>query len=87
MPFEKNHSLSNGRPKGSKNKNVSQIREMITDLIGDPEKLKKDLDSLDPSESVKLRISLLKYVAPTLKSIEVEASETKNVNIEPIDWV
>jgi hypothetical protein len=76
-----------GRKKGTPNKSNQEIKEMIIDLIGDPIILKMHLNGLDPSESVRLKLSLLKYIAPTLKAIEVETAETKNINIAPIEWV
>lgn len=60
-----------GRPKGSKNKATSRIREFYSQLIEDNQaQLKTDLQKLKPFERVRAIIELSKYVLPTLKSVE-----------------
>jgi|GEM_PF-4042763 len=68
--FKDGHKKVGGRKRGSLNTSTKQVRESIIDLIGDPKKLAKQLDELPLLESVKLRISLLKYIAPTLKQVD-----------------
>jgi hypothetical protein len=78
MPFEKNHSLSTGRPIGSGNKDVSQIREAFQYLIeNNLERLQKDLESLDAKDRCKMILGLSSYVLPKLKQIEsINENET-----------
>jgi len=73
MPFEPNHKLSTGRPKGSGNKDVSQIRESFQNLIeGNIEQIETDLQELSAKDRINAIISLASYVLPKLKQIEVD---------------
>jgi len=73
MQFEPNHKLSTGRPKGSGNKDVSEIREAFQKLIeGNIDQLETDLAELSPEKRINAIISLASYVLPKLKQIEVD---------------
>ena len=65
MGFENNKERinKNGRPKGSKNKNTTAIRERFQELIEDNyEQLEKDLKSLKANDRVKAIIELAKFI-------------------------
>lgn len=70
MPFEKGQSgNAKGRPKGSKNKSVSQLRELIGEFLEDRfENVATDFDKLKPFAKVKLYIDLLQYALPKMQA-------------------
>ena len=89
MPFEKDDSRINksGRPKGSRNKTTTEIRDKFQELIeSNYEQLEKDLKSLRASERVKAIIDLAKFVLPTLKATEVDLSTSNNFQPITIEW-
>ena len=89
MPFEKDDSRINksGRPKGSRNKATTEIRDKFQELIeSNYEQLEKDLKSLRASERVKAIIDLAKFVLPTLKATEVDLSTSNNFQPITIEW-
>jgi len=70
MPFEPNHQLSTGRPKGSGNKNLSKIREAYQNLIEDNlTQIQKDIDSIEPHQRLKFIIDLSAFVLPKMKQV------------------
>ena len=74
MGFDTNKERINksGRPRGSKNKATSHIREKFQELIeSNYEQLEKDIKSLRASERVKAITDLARFVLPTLKATEV----------------
>ncbi len=76
-----------GRPKGSRNKATTEIRDKFQELIeSNYEQLEKDLKSLRASERVKALIDLAKFVLPTLKATEVEVSTSNNFQPITIEW-
>tara|TARA_R100001460_G_scaffold1721_2_gene6256 strand:- start:1583 stop:1873 length:291 start_codon:yes stop_codon:yes gene_type:complete len=89
MGFETNKERinKNGRPKGSKNKNTTAIRERFQELIEDNyEQLEKDLRAMRASERVKAIIDLAKFVLPTLKATEVDLTTSNNFQPITIEW-
>ena len=89
MPFEKDDSRINksGRPKGSRNKATTEIRDKFQELIeSNYEQLEKDLKSLRASERVKAIIDLAKFVLPTLKATEVDLTTSNNFQPIKIEW-
>ena len=67
----------NGRPKGSQNKDLSQIRSSFQSLIeNNLEQLQSDLDELKPFERIKIILELSKFIIPTMKAVEV--TDTNN---------
>ena len=80
MPFEKGHSLSNGRPKGSKNKFQvgDDIKQHISDLLAyKTDRDFEDFDSMSPYERQRLKNELRKYTIPTMKAIELDNKESQ----------
>lgn len=60
-----------GRPKGSTNKATTELREFISTLIDENrEKIISDLEELDPKERIKTVLEMMRFVLPTLKSVE-----------------
>ena len=89
MPFEKDDSRINksGRPKGSRNKATTEIRDKFQELIeSNYEQLEKDLKSLRASERVKAIIDLAKFVLPTLKATEVDLTSSNKFQPITIEW-
>lgn len=89
MGFETNKERinKNGRPKGSRNKATTEIREKFQELIeSNFEQLEKDLKTLRASERVKAILDLAKFVLPTLKSTEVDLTTSNNFQPIKIEW-
>ena len=89
MGFETNKERINksGRPRGSKNKATTEIRDKFQELIeSNYEQLEKDLKSLRASERVKAIIELAKFILPTLKAADVEVSTSNNFQPITIEW-
>ena len=58
--------------KGVPNRNTAQIRKMIRQVVDNNiETLQADLDSMKSTERVKAILELMKFVLPTLRSVEV----------------
>ena len=79
MPFENNHKLSEGRPRGSKNITTQNVRNNFQALVqNNLEQLQKDIDTLEPYERIKIIMQLSKFILPQLKSIEVEKVDPRD---------
>ena len=79
MPFEKNHKLAKGRPKGSKNLANTKVRESFGLLLDNNlERMQKDLDELEPKDRLKLLIDISSFIIPKLKSVEVKQESNSN---------
>ena len=80
----------NGRPKGSQNKKLPEVRVAFKDLIqNNLEKLQNDLEQLSPRDRIRVIIELAKFVIPTLKAVELEATLERKQDFQPfvINWV
>lgn len=70
----------NGRPKGSTNKATTQLRQLVTDLVErEFENVDTLLLQLEPKERAKFLTDLMKYVLPSLSSINMEATVDQRV--------
>ena len=78
MPFSKGISGNpNGRPKGSTNNNIKDLRERIKLLLDAQfEQIITDLKDLEPRERINAYIKLIEYVVPKLKSTEYKEQGT-----------
>jgi len=79
MPFQKGHTHSPGRTKGSKNKLTKEIREVLTTTLeGELENIQALLDQLEPKDRIDAIAKLMPYVAPKLTSqtINIDAEVT-----------
>ena len=75
----------NGRPKGTANKTTMETRDLFKTLLNNNiEQLQKDIDSLKPYERVKSVLELAKFVVPTLKAIEFDATLKVEENFKPL---
>lgn len=73
----------NGRTPGTQNKTTKEIRETFKNLLeNNLEQVQNDLDSLEPKDRVLFLLKLTSFVIPTLRSIEVNEINIKD--IEPI---
>jgi hypothetical protein len=75
----------NGRPKGTQNKNLAPIRENFSMLLSNNmERLQLDLNELTPRDRVRAILDLARFVVPTLKSIELDATIETTQSFKPI---
>lgn len=76
MAFEKGNKKKGGRQKGTPNKTTAQIKEMITELVGNQmEKWPVVIDKMmknDPAEAMKITGKLIDYVLPKQTKIDLE---------------
>ena len=86
MPFEKNHKLSPGRPKGAINRSTEQAKLAIARLANSGlDALREDLVKIrkeDPLEAAKIYLKLLEYIVP--KKAQVELKGEINQKIQQI---
>tara|TARA_B100000902_G_C26844946_1_gene685267 strand:- start:133 stop:459 length:327 start_codon:yes stop_codon:yes gene_type:complete len=89
MAFEKNNKFGKGRPKGSKNSNSKEIREMITQIVADNlDETKQRLSNLKDADYFKAMGMLMKHVLPQQKQIEQNTFDhPTNFQIEIIDRI
>jgi Family of unknown function (DUF5681) len=64
-----------GRPVGSKNVMVNDLRERLRKSVS-IESILDDLDSCKPFERASLKIKLLEYLIPRLRTIEIRETST-----------
>lgn len=73
----------NGRTPGTQNKTTKEIRETFKNLLeSNLEQIQNDLNELDPKDRIMFLLKLTSFVIPTLRSIEVNEINVKD--IEPI---
>lgn len=71
-----------GREKGTPNKATKMTRDLINNLLCEEyDRFKKELDGLKPNEFCKLYVDLIRYVTPTLKSVDVNESNATNSSL------
>lgn len=71
-----------GRPKGVPNKTTEQVREAFKELVeGNLEKLKTDIEQLEPKDRIKCVLDIAKFILPTLKSTEYKDADNKITKI------
>lgn len=70
MAFQKGNQFGKGRPKGSKNKSTTEIRDFFTQFVGNRiEDLETAFDDLEPREKFKFLLDMAKFILPTLRSV------------------
>ena len=80
MGFTKGNNYGKGRPKNSPNKSTAQTKEIISKVTEEIEKtLFNDIAELQPTDRVKLWLSLQEYLAPKLSRQQIEEN---NLTIE-----
>jgi len=76
-----------GRPKGSKNKALTELRELVNDLIEmNWETIQEDIDQLDPSERVNVIIKLLEFSIPKLQRTNVVEEHPEQIQINFVNY-
>jgi hypothetical protein len=66
----------NGRTPGTPNKVTSEVRESFNHLLkNNVDKIQDDINQLKPYERVKVILELAKFVLPTLKAMDIDASD------------
>lgn len=74
-----------GRQKGTPNKSTSSLREIISEQwrnYQESGQFKKDLDSLDPQTRAVVMERYAQYIAPKMKSVDMDATITTRITIE-----
>ena len=74
MPFKKGVTTNpEGRPKGTKNKVTTNLRETIGNFLqANFQKITEDFEGLPPKDRAKLYCDLLQYSLPKLQAVTVE---------------
>ena len=68
----------NGRPKGSKNKVTTEVRDWISKVIDKQRpQLEKDLKLLEPAERWRIVEKLMSYVVPKMQAVEANVNLNK----------
>ena len=69
-----------GRQKGTPNKTTSTLREIISQHWQEYQesKFKEDLDALDPATRITVMERYAQYIAPKMKSVDMEISANNN---------
>ena len=68
----------NGRPKGSKNKVTTEVRDWISKVIDKQRpQLEKDLKLLEPAERWRIIEKLMSYVVPKMQAVEANVNLNK----------
>lgn len=80
--MEKEKKIHHGRAKGTPNKTTKVTRELINELlVGEYDRFKGELKNLKAHEFCKLYVDLIRYVTPTLKSVDVNESKAHDGGI------
>ena len=88
MPFKTGESGNQaGRPIGSQNKNVSRLRDWVTNFLEEnKERVKEDWLLLEPKDRIILFEKLLKYSLPTLQATTL-STEFENMTDTDLDRI
>lgn len=88
MGFEKGNTLG-GKKKGTKNKVTKAVKQGFEKLLNDNlNGLQSDLESLKPSERLKIILDLANYVLPKMKAIEMDVtSGGEALNMPMINFI
>jgi len=71
----------NGRKLGSKNKSSLKIKEAFSQIVQDNvDQLKIDIKAMKSSERVNAILQMSKYIIPTLRAVEMDATIDNEVN-------
>jgi len=74
-----------GRPKGSKNRTTTEIKEMINQFIsGNLEDLQGNYDQLEAKDKLQFFRDLLKFVIPAKESNEININSLTESELEKL---
>lgn len=75
MKFEKGHTKTGGRKKGTPNAVTANVQKGIAEIVnGNIDTLREDLEVMTPQERVAAIAKLLPYVVP--RKVEADITET-----------
>lgn len=88
MPFKRGQSGNpEGKPPGTKNKINQEIRQRIANFLDENfDKVKEDLEKLEPKDRVRFYIELLQFGLPKLKAIEL-TSDPNSISDEDLNLI
>lgn len=88
MPFKKGESGNpEGKPPGTKNKINQEIRQRIANFLDENfDKVKEDLEELEPRDRVRFYIELLQFGLPKLKAIEL-SNDPNSISDEDLNLI
>lgn len=74
--FEKGKQKTGGRAKGTPNALNRELREVVRELVeGNAERIRADLEALEPLERVNAWLKLAEFVLPKLQRSEVNVTK------------
>lgn len=77
MSFKKGKQKTGGRSKGTPNAVTRDLREAVRELVeGNVERIRQDLEALEPKERVSAWLKLTEFVLPKLQRTETSATIT-----------
>ena len=83
MGFEEGHSLSKGRPKGSKNKNQSKKKQLLEQLFDDNggfETLFESINNIEePKDKAHALLKVMEFFMAKHKTVEHTSDELSNI--------
>jgi len=92
MPFEKNHKLSKGRPKGAVNRSTEMLRLSVAratnKVLDNLPTIMEEMMQTDPRAAVDLAIKLLEFNLPKQSRVEMKAEieqKIQQINLNILD--
>lgn len=83
--FQKGKERTGGRAKGTPNAQNRDLREIVRELVeGNAERIRADLEALEPRERVNAWLKLTEFVLPKLQRVET-TYDLSNLASEEID--
>jgi predicted RNA-binding protein Jag len=77
MPFAKGNKLSKGRPAGAVNRSSEELKQTLVNIANNAlDKIDEDIEKIrkkNPEKALDFALRLLEFVAPKLKSMDVNA--------------
>jgi len=74
-----------GRKLGSENKVTRATKGLISNVIeNNLVTIQEDLEKLSPRDRINAIIQLMKFIVPTLKSVDVSGDEQKSGLVSPV---
>lgn len=84
MPFQKNHKLAKGRPKGSINRTTEMMKVSIAratnKVLDDLPKIMEEMIKKDPKGAVDIALKLLEFHLPKQSRVEMKAEVEQRIH-------